>query len=241
MPEETKMDEIQPEGEGIIQADTDTRDAYAKMLKENRSWGFWLLGIGILHIVTSGFLSAPWGIMLILVGLASFYFRTASMFIVYAVTLSWAAISNIMSLETGWIFFAAFQVFLAIRVFQQYRQFRGVEDEYFRLIPDDVMKKPSKRAARFFPWLGSILGCSSIIGLILVFLAVIVFVVAAENATEVPGTFGFIEGLIVNFGILGFALSLGSLLSAYRPKAAAIVGLVASIITLLFEVVLFFL
>jgi hypothetical protein len=81
------------------------KNNYAAMLKEIRSWGFWSLGLGAVHLVTSGFLSAPWGVLLIIVGLASFYFRTASMFIIYAVTLAWAALSNLLGLDFAWIFF----------------------------------------------------------------------------------------------------------------------------------------
>ncbi|MDI7274626.1 MAG: hypothetical protein QME94_01470, partial [Anaerolineae bacterium] len=65
--------------------------AHALMVREIRSWGFWLLGLGALHLVLSGFLSAPWGILLGVVGLASFIFHDSAMFVVYGTTLVWAA------------------------------------------------------------------------------------------------------------------------------------------------------
>ena len=140
---------------------------HALMLKEIRSWSFWLLGLGVLHLISSGFLNASWGILLIIVGLTSFYFRTASIFIIYVVTLTWAALSNFKGLESGWPIFALLQLFIAFRVFQQYRRFRETEDQFVKLADDDIIKDsiPKERAARSFPWIGPLLGCSSIIGL----------------------------------------------------------------------------
>ena len=68
---------------------------HAVMVKEIRSWSYWLLGLGALHLVASGFLDAPWGILLLAVGLVSFVFQEAAMFVIYGVTLAWAATSNV--------------------------------------------------------------------------------------------------------------------------------------------------
>jgi hypothetical protein len=216
---------------------------YALMLKENRSWGFGLLLIGALHVVTSGFLSAPWGIMLIAAGLASFYFRTAPMFIVYAVTLAWAGLSNLIGGETGWIILAFFQMFLAFSVFRKYRRFRDAESNYAKLATTDATldRLPAERAARFFPWLGALLSCSSLLGLVLVFIIALVLAVVNEDAASIPEYFYFIEGLVVAFGVLGFAIGLASLLARYRLKGLAITAIVAGVLTVAIELVFLFL
>jgi len=216
---------------------------YALMLKEIRSWGFWLLGLGALHVITSGFLSAPWGIMLIVVGLASFYFRNASMFIVYAVTLAWAGVSNLIGGGTGWVVLAFFQMFLAFSVFRKYRRFRDVEGNYAKLATEGITPEPlsTERAARFFPWLGALLSCSSLLGLVLVFVIAIVLAVVNEDAASIPEYLYFIEGLVVDFGVLGFAIGLASLLSRYRLKGLAITAIVAGVLTVAIELVFLFL
>jgi hypothetical protein len=77
--------------------------AHEKMLKEVRSWGYVSLGLGALHLISSGFtgLSAPWGVLLIAIGLTSFYFKEAAMFVIYGTTLGWAALTNIMGNVRG--------------------------------------------------------------------------------------------------------------------------------------------
>lgn len=228
---------------GTVETNGLPATAHAAMLKEIRSWGLWSLGLGALHVISSGFLSAPWGVLLIIVGLASFYFRTASMFILYAVTLTWAGLSNLAAMQGGWIFFGLVQFYFAYRVFQQYRRFRDIEGEYIQStsmeVNSDVVKKD--RAARFFPWLGSLLSCSSILGLVIFFVAIIVIMAQTQDPASVPNYFNFVGGLVENVGVLGFAISLAALLSKYRPKAAAIVGLVFGALTLLAELAIYFL
>ena len=227
----------------LSQPNSSVINGYAAMLQEIRSWGLWSLGLGALHLVTSGFLSAPWGILLIIVGLGSFYFRSASMFVVYAVTLGWAAFSNLISFEIGWVGFALYQFFLAFRVFQQYRLFRDIEGEYSvhvvnKADSDQVLPNP---AYRFFPWLGSLFGCSSIIVFVMIVLIVFVLAIASEGQADIPDYFVFLEGLAVNFGILGASIGLASLLSRYHRKPLAIIGLISGVLTVLLEMALIYL
>ena len=221
----------------LSQSNSSVINGYAAMLQEIRSWGLWSLGLGALHLVTSGFLSAPWGILLIIVGLGSFYFRSASMFVVYAVTLGWAAFSNLISFEIGWVGFALYQFFLAFRVFQQYQLFRDIEGEYHAQ-SDQVLPNP---AYRFFPWLGSLFGCSSILAFVMIVLIVLVLAITSEGQASIPDYFVFFEGLAVNFGILGASIGLASLLSKYHRKPLAIVGLISGVLTVLLEMALVYL
>ena len=211
--------------------------AYAAMLREIRSWGWWSLGLGALHLITSGFLSAPWGILLLLVGAASFLFREAAMFVVYGVTLAWAAISNILGGQVTWIIAGLFQVYLAFRVFRQFSRFRRVQEDYDNLSNEgNAESRPSaKRTAIIFPWAGGLLGILSLGGVMTLLAST--FVLVALSA-QVPNLFSFLGGLTVNLGVLGFAVALSSLLSGYRYKPVAAIGLAASILTLAIEIAL---
>jgi hypothetical protein len=198
---------------------------YEKMLREIRSWGRWSLILGAIHLLVSGFLSAAWGILLLIVGAASFYFRASAMFVVYSVTLGWVAISNILSGGSGWTVFAIFQLVLAWQVFRQYLRFRQAEAEM--MIPEDL-----QRAADVFPWGAALLGGLAFTGFIGVLISVVVFVGVTE-ASDVPGIFSLLEGLTMNLGILGFAAGLASLLAGYRRKLWAVLGIIAGVLTVL--------
>lgn len=229
--------------EEISQSELETLAGYAKMLKELRSWGFWSLGLGLIHIIGSGFLSAPWGLMLIFVGLSSFLFKSASMFIIYAVTLAWAAISNISGLDLTWVFFAFFQLYLSYKVFRQFGRFREVEKEYYQLSTSDSegTPPPPDLAARSFPWIGSLLSCSAIIGFVVIIIVVVVITIETEGMVTIPEYLGFLEGLTVNFAVLGFSVGLASLLSRFHPKWLGIVAIIFGLLTLLIEIGLLFL
>jgi len=228
------------ESSGVEIADTgDITKDHALMLKEIRSWSLWLLGLGVLHIILSGFLNASWGILLIIVGVASFYYRTSSIFIIYVATLTWAAVSNFKSLESGWIFFSLVQVFIAFRVFQQYRRFHEIEGKFFKLGTDNANNGllTKERAAHSFPWIGSILGCSSIIGLGILLVLTLLLASANGWTSVAPNYYIFLEGMLANIAVLGFAVSLASLLSKYRPNVPAIVGLIAGGLIMVFYLV----
>jgi hypothetical protein len=211
---------------------------HSTILKEIRSWAITLLVLGVISLFASGFLSAPWGVLLIAVGLASFYFRSSSMMVVYAVTLAWAGISNISSGQIFWIGFAVFQAFLVYRVFKKFISFRQVET-------NSGMEEASssgltlQRCAGIFPWAAGGLGVFSFLGLIGLFIGVIALAVLARNHT-VPAFLSFIEGLVVNCGVLGFAVGLASVLSKFPRKAIAIAGMVTGILTLITEIILKF-
>jgi hypothetical protein len=208
---------------------------HSTILKETRSWAISLLILGVISLLATGFLSAPWGILLIVVGLASFYFRSSAMMVVYAVTLVWAGISNLTSGQAFWIGFAIIQAIMAFLVFRKFISFRKAEES-----PADGEFNPSEltpeRSATIFPWAAGALGVFSLLGLIGIFAGIIIQVYILQNRAT-PDLWGFIEGLVVNLGVLGFALGLASILCKYKKKAFAIVGMVTGILTLIIETV----
>ena len=191
-----------------------TTNAYGLMLREIRSQGLWLLGLGAIHVVTAGLLSAPWGLLLLVVGLASFYVREPAMFVVYGVTLAWAATSNMLSGEGQWVGFGLLQLFLAYRIFRQFFHFRRVQAEYAGLAADMALREPPapERALHVFPWLSAALGPLALAGLV--------------------GSPVWLADIIINLGVLALALGLASLLCGYRYKPLAVVGVAASALQL---------
>jgi hypothetical protein len=174
--------------------------------------------------------------MLIIVGLASFYFKSASMFIVYGVTLGWAGISNLLSLNGAWVLGALFQFFLSFSVFTSYRRYHNVEKDYLTKITSLTGdQKPTPPAGRAFPWVGSFFGCASILGFLFLILLIFVIIIGSNNTTPVPEYFTFIEGLIVNIGVLGFAIGLACVVSKYRYKGLGILGMITGFLTMATE------
>jgi hypothetical protein len=210
---------------------------HEKMLHEIRNWGLTLLVIGVIQIFSSGFLSNTWGILLVIVGLASFYFRSSAMFVVYGTTLSWAAISNALGSSGGWFAFSVLQAFFAFQTFRQFFRFRSIlpfpqplenEDEQYKQLNSDKATKP-------FPWLSFVFGLVSFVGLIAVFLGAIIFVGITEG-TELPSFITFSEGLVIDLAVIGFATGLASILSRFKHKLFSIIGMSASALVLVIEV-----
>jgi len=210
---------------------------YVVMLREIRSWGIWSLVLGALHLISAGFLSAPWGLLLLTVGLASFYIREPAMFVIYGVTLTWAAVSNITSGQTSWIVFALLQLYLAFRVFRKFRLFRQSHANYVTLLattPGGL--PPAVRAGRVFPVLALGLGLLALTGLVALIAGVVVM--GSVGMGTFSGLLDLLISMVVNLGVLGLAVGLAALLSGYRYKLAAVGGLTASTLVVLIWLVL---
>jgi hypothetical protein len=217
----------------------DSLTSQTAMLKQIRSWGIWSLILGTAHILASGFFSASWGILLLMIGLASFAFRTASMFIVYFVILAWVAFNNILSGASGWMIFAMLQLYFAVSVFLQFRRFRQMELRLDQTEEDnaDVKALTLERSKLFFPWISPIFSCSSMLGI--VFLFVVGIVIGATHTTWIK-YWAFAVDLMMNLGVLGFAVGLASLLSRYHPKLLAIIGMIVGLLIMILDIALFF-
>lgn len=208
-------------------------DAYAFMQREIRNWGYWPIGLGVLHLIASGTFSPTWGIALIIIGLASFYFREAAMFVIYGVTMSWVALSNLLSggLST-WLILGLLQIFWAYRLFRQFFAFKKAQAVLAASDPNSPIAPDSSRAARLFPWSGFILGSLSIIGFGSVFIIIFAMAFAGITQSILPGLF---ESASVIMAILGIAISLASLLSDFPYKVFAAFGLGAGTVVVLAE------
>jgi hypothetical protein len=196
---------------------------YAKMLREIKNWGIVLLILGAIQLFSSGF-ENTWAILLIIVGLGSFYFRSPAIFITYGTTMAWAAISNALSSSGGWQLFSLLQVYLTYSIIRQFFQFRTSFDS-----------SSTDKAERPFPWTSFFLGLFSFIGITTVFLGAILFVGITGNE-QIPTFLSFTEGLSIIFAVLGFSMGLAAILSKYHHKVLSIIGIVASGLVLVVEV-----
>jgi tetratricopeptide (TPR) repeat protein len=202
-------------------------DIYAKMQKQVRSWGLWMLVFGALSLIISG-LSDPWGFVVLMVGLASFVFRETPMFVVYGTILAWVALNNMLSGQVGVIVFGVFGLVLSFLTFRSYTRFRRAEKAL------DYPPGP-QRASRAFPQIGGALGALALVGFGIVIAGGVILALA--EVTQVPVYLVWLEGLVINLAVLGLAVAVASLLSGYRHKVMAVLGIVASSLVLLLELV----
>ena len=206
----------------------------AVMLKDMRSWAWWLVGFGVLNLFLAGINGIGWAGLLLTVGVASFLFKNAVMYVLYTITLAWAGISNLISGQTGWIFFSLLQFYMAYQTFRSYRRFQKYQNGITRTLVIEAAsgKRTWFIAPNVFPWLGGLLGIGSLGGLALSF--GIPVAISLIGAWEPPDTLLLLAWqFVVNAAVLGVAVSLGALLSRYRYKAASVFGLVSSSLVLI--------
>jgi tetratricopeptide (TPR) repeat protein len=207
-------------------AETEAKMLHAKMQEGVRSWALWSLGIGLLSLVISG-LSAPWGVMLLVVALASFVFRETPMFVVYGVILAWAGITNALSGEAGWIALGALQLVFACLALRQYARFRRAEK---------TLESPlgPERARHAFPEIGCALGALALVGLLVV--PIVDTVLSPSGTIGAQDPWAWAADLAVGLAVLGLAACVASLLSGYRNRVFAVLGTASSGLVLLLVV-----
>ncbi|MBN2389460.1 MAG: hypothetical protein JXR84_01970 [Anaerolineae bacterium] len=208
--------------------------AQAVMLKDMRSWAWWLVGFAVLHLFIGGINGIGWAWLLFMVAVGSFVFKDAVMYVLYTVTLAWAGISNLISGQSGWMFFSFLQFYMAYRTFSSYKRFQKLQDEIARI--QIIEAAPAKRrwfvAPQIFPWLGGLLGIGSLGGLVLSFgILVVIGLMGAQQPSDT--LFILALDIVVNGAVMGVAVSVGALLARYRYKAASIFGLISSILVLI--------
>lgn len=207
-------------------------DILKKMSQEINKWRFFLILLGIIQLATSGFLSNTWGILLIIVGLSSFYYNSASMFVVYGTTLGWASISNAFSGSGGWLAFSLLQIYFAFQTFRQYFLYKNA---YRELIEHTESSKLIDKAEKSFPWVSFGTGLLSFAGMIIVFLSIVILVGTGNE--DLFSIVDFTEGLVIDIALIGFATGLAAVLSSYEHKLFSIIGMVAGALVLIFEIV----
>jgi hypothetical protein len=207
-----------------------------KIKKTIDSWGYSLIGLGVLQIIASRWLSSTWGLTLIAVGIASFYFQSSVMMIVFAVIMGWAGIYNILGGGLGWSAFGIFQGVLTFQIARSYLRFRNIEAESEQVSPEYKLLKPN-RAAEIFPLACFAMGLFSF----LVFLGTIIFtlIISIVNPDSfIINSIDIIFDLITNIAVLSIASGIGSIISKFPKSWAAICGLTFGSLTAIYFVIL---
>ena len=104
--------------------------------KEIKSLGFWLIILGIVHILASGIFSFYWGFILILFGIFSFVYKKLIVFLIFGIVIGIAGLSNISSALIGnlllgeglvnyfWLLFGGFQIYWGITTVIKYSKIK---------------------------------------------------------------------------------------------------------------------
>jgi hypothetical protein len=196
---------------------------HERMQKQIGSWGTGLLVFGALQLLASGLQSGTWGILLLVVGAASFRFRDVAMFVVYAVTLAWAGIHNLLGGSIISIGLAVIQFVITYQIARDFSRFRKARAESGVVSGEDPVYQ--RRTARLFPWASLLMGIGSFGGV----LGAIAWLLLTADTELEPSAllFGVVVDGLVNVAVLGFAAGLSSLLLKHRERWVAAAGTVA--------------
>ncbi|MCA9870999.1 MAG: hypothetical protein H6649_14265 [Caldilineae bacterium] len=201
--------------------------------KELRTWSLTLVFWGVISLAVSG-LDSAWGVLLLLVAAMAFVFKDAAMFVVFGVTLAWAGLSNLATMEGSGIVFGLIQAGLAVQIFRKYRYFRAADNqapaqpEY----SDEQPVAPASRAARVFPPLGCLFSVLAAAGALAFLVAVIVLVIQ-EIPFEITTGVALAIGLVIDLAVLGLAVGLAALVARFRWRGLSILALIVSALILL--------
>lgn len=224
--------------DGELEATPSSKFTDDKLSSELSSWGSWMLGFGVLNLILSAFNSA-FGVLLLLVGVASFYLHSSAMLMVIGITLSWAAVSNLASIFSGGsfegLFWSAVQLWLAYQVFGKYRGFRRHEQ---RDGTDDDSPASSRigraRAERLMPWIAAAVGLLAPLGFAAVFVSVTAWY-AFLGESEPPQSVFTVMFTFAEIGVLGFAFGVAGWLAGYRRRLLSAIGIGGGLIMILAE------
>jgi hypothetical protein len=208
-----------------------------KMHSAVRKWGIALVVLGALQLLPTGSLDPTWGVLLIIVGLSSFYFRSTAMFVVYGFVLAWASITNALIGNGFWFLASMIQAAVAVRVFWSFRTYRQMEFSLATAAEQGGVAsgKVDDRSARIFPWLSLVLGLLAFAGVAIAILLSVFCAVATCQAFGESVAI-LIEGLSVSAAILALSAGVAALLMRYGRTAASIIGVIAASLIWLLEI-----
>ncbi len=206
------------------------RAATDLMLSQVRSSAFWSIGLGLVQLLAPG-LSRAWGVSLLLLGALAFLLPTPAMRIVNIVTFFWVAGGNALSGSPFWIGLAGIQIWDGVMGFRRWRKAEQYRRSVEGALPVDAREA---RARRFFPWLALGLGIGAFVAVIVLVASFLGYAVVSRGQGDsmVFTVIGFLETLVVNLGVVGFALGLASLLAGFDRKSVAAVGMVGGVAAL---------
>ena len=196
-----------------------SKDEKVNLNEKIRDLGFALIVWGVIHLIFSNFLDGTWGIVLIIVGIISLFYRSKMMVLVFGILLIIIGILNISSLTNSqenssllWVFFGIAQIYWGIIEIKSYRKLKEN--------PKYVIEKKKN-----FVWYGLRIGFWA---MIIVWLGYVLFVPLGSNSELYWSSFIIIASLLfVVSAIFTFVLSIVHL-NTYKNKVFAIICLVFS-------------
>lgn len=188
---------------------------YGALQDELQVWRWWLVVLGLLHLIAGRTLDVPWGVVLLVVGALSYGAREALVLVVYGGLLLCSALLNLSSLHVGWAILAIAQILGAVEVLRAYARFRHAEARYAQLTHslDLGWPPPTTHAARVLPWIGAGFG---------------IVALGLSVWTQVPSAqLWWIAPVPLNLAVVGLAMCVASLVHQPR-QALAMFGVLAS-------------
>jgi hypothetical protein len=213
---------------------TDAIMTQERMERQIRSWGIWFIIMAFLQLIgAKGF--SPWAVVLLLVGAASFFFHEAAMYVIYAVTIGWAGVTNLLNSTTSgwWRGYAFVQFAIMIAIFWQFRQYRRAEKLVTSPTADSTSPAAPTRTQRWFPLIALVLGGVAL----LLFIAAIGTAFLLHNRALLP-LISVLEILAVNMAVLGVATGLAGWLTIPFNKWVSITGCLTGGLTLVAELLI---
>jgi hypothetical protein len=210
--------------------------------RDIRGWSLWLFGWGVVSIVMSGMWGIAFAVTLALAGVCTLLFSHPAMYVVLGVLLAYLGLSNLLGAAGGWSFFGIIQIVMAVNIFRRYAKARSIWKEMPASSDPGTPAVPASHqsAEAWFPWIG--LGLAGLAGALLLSGLVLLSVTGATEADV--GGFGVLEFellLAYEFSVLALGICLASLLSRFRPRIPAAIGLGLGGFFVLVQVVLFML
>ncbi len=133
---------------------------YAALHHHIRMWRWWLVAVGVVQVVLGSILGMPWGVVLVVIGGASFAAHEAVLLVVYSIVVLGSAVVNVSSLHWAWALFALVQTGYGVQMLRCYARHHAAEARYARLahgLPIGL-PPPVTYAAAMLPWIGSAAG-----------------------------------------------------------------------------------
>ncbi len=157
------------------------------------------------------------------------------MFLIYALTIIWAAIHNLFSGHPLWIGFALLQCYWAFGQFRDFLRFRRAQEAYvaYLIAHPTEGSMPPLRAARIFPWAAFILGVLAVIAFGVGF----AWVVITPQVPDDHPVYTILE-LLPSLAVVGLAMGLGAFLLRYRPQLLAAIGMLSCSLVIIVWLVL---
>jgi hypothetical protein len=204
---------------------------YDNMRKSIRAWGWWSLGWSVFSVFGS---NMPWAVVLVTIGLMSFYFYDVSaVFLVYAGVLLWAALWNLLvSGEVGWVIMGVIQVVCTGFAFRVYRRFRNAKANHnAKLLAQAPSSSSSGNRESRMAWLALFLGTFSLVGLCGFIPAGLALYDLDSAAAE--RLIGAVFDVIFDLGVLGIPVGIAAFSAGCRSKAAAAGGIALGVLSAL--------